>query len=161
MGVGMTGAYEESKDFLTPVGNELASRAPFKDVIINWRLWWLFPLLLLLSIFLAASGIWLSVSHNDWSWIARFGAFISVVGSWLIARPVWRRRFKSRFSHATILTNGRYSNAQMAEYILERVDAWSFYFGFVIAALGSVIWGFGDLVNCLVSGGACPLARSF
>ena len=61
---------------------------------------------------------------------------------------------------ATLITNGQISDEQFAEYIMERVDIWSVYTGLFIVALGSVVWGFADLVNCLVPGDAFRCATS-
>ena len=145
---------------ISPVGNELASRAPTRDVLKNWRLWYGGPIIILFSILLVVAGTGLSLSCSDWGFLSRFGALEVILGSYLIGRPVWRRRYKSRFAMATLITNGQISDEQFAEYIMERVDIWSVYTGLFIVALGSVVWGFADLVNCLVPGDAFRCATS-
>lgn len=149
----------DSPHKISSVENELAERAPTKVVIQNWRLWWLPIGITLLAFFLLLTGIFLSLEYTDWTFLSRFGALIVVSGSYLIGRPVWRRRFKSRFVTATVLIKNQISNEQFAEYIQERTDIWFFYVGFTLAALGSVVWGFSDLANCLFSEPPyhCPL----
>jgi amino acid transporter len=143
--------------WVTPLGNELAKRAPNKMVIENWRLWWFAGVLVGLSVILAIMGVSLSIELADWAMLGRFGAFISVVGSYLVARPVWRTRYKSRFTPLTLVNGNRFTIEQQAEYIMERVDEWSFFSGFVIAAIGTVIWGFADLLNCILLTTKCAL----
>lgn len=145
---------------ISTVGNELAKRAPTVLVLKNWGLWRFGVLIVLFSILLAGAGIYLSLSYSDWGFLSRFGALEVILGSYLIGRPVWRRRFKSRFVTVTLVTNGKISDEQLAEYIMERTDIWFFYTGFIIAALGSVVWGFADLLNCFVPGDAFQCATS-
>jgi hypothetical protein len=140
------------RDEISPIGNELAQRAPTALIFTNWRLWHFGAFIVFGSLMLAAAGVYLSLSYSDWGFLSRFGALEVILGSYLIGRPVWRRRFKSRFVTVTILTGGQVSGGQLAEYIMERTDIWFFYMGFVIAALGSVAWGFADLLNCFVPG---------
>lgn len=140
------------QDEISPVGNELARRAPAALVFRNWRLWNFGAVIVLVSLVLAVVGAWLSFAYSDWGFLSRFGALEVILGSYLIGRPVWRRRFKSRFVTNTMLSDGKISAPQLAEYIMERTDAWFFYTGFLIAAIGSVVWGFADLLNCIVPG---------
>ncbi|WLD98286.1 hypothetical protein PX860_07275 [Agrobacterium leguminum] len=141
-----------------PVGNELAKRAPFQEVMLNWKMWWLFPVLLILSACLLFAGVTLSIIFQDWGMLGRFGAFLSVVGSYLVARPVWRIRYKSRYVFVTMFKNGRLAPAEIAEQMMHRVDVWAFFSGFFIAALGTAIWGFADLLNCVTFSAKCAFA---
>lgn len=137
------------KQTIETIGDELAQRAPTTDVLINWNLWWFGAALILGAIGLGGAGIFLSLKFFDWGYLSRFGALIVIFGSFLIGRPVWRNRYKSRFVSATLIKDGQISDEQFAEYIMERTDVWFFYAGFIIAAVGSVIWGFADLLNCV------------
>ncbi|CAH0132416.1 hypothetical protein SRABI05_00080 [Agrobacterium fabrum] len=145
-------------DILEPVRNELAERAPLKDVLLNWRIWWPFPVLLILSACLFFAGVSLSIKFQDWGMLGRFGAFLSVIGSYLVARPVWRIRYKSRYVFVTILKNGRLAPEELTEQMMHRVDVWAFFSGFFIAAVGTAIWGFADLLNCLSFSAKCTFA---
>jgi len=138
---------EEQK--IKSVGNELARRAPISLVLENWRFWYSGLVIFAIAIVLVVVGVSLSLTYSDWGLLSRFGALEVILGSLLIGRPVWRRRFKSRFVTVTIFTDGKLADEQLAEYIMERTDIWFFYIGFAIAAAGSVVWGFADLLNCL------------
>lgn len=150
----------EDREFfdVEPVGNELAVRAPLSDVLLNWKIWWLFPALVALSAILFAAGIILSLKFSDWGMLGRFGAFLSVTGSYLVARPVWRTRYKSRYAVLTMVANGQDTPAERTEQMLNRVDGWAFFSGFFIAAVGTAIWGFADLINCLMFATKCAVA---
>jgi hypothetical protein len=148
----------KSTQTISPVSNELASRAPTVDVFINWKLWYFGVLIIVLSILLAGIGIYLSLSLSDWTFLSRFGALEAILGSYLIGRPIWRHRYKSRFVSATLTKGGVISDEQFAEYVMERTDIWFFYIGFLIAAIGSIIWGFADLLNCIMPGDAFKCA---
>lgn len=139
-----------NKSGLIAVGRELAERAPTATVFKYWRLWYFGTLFVLVSLLLVAAGIYLSLHFSDWDFLSRFGALEVILGSYLIGRPMWRRRFKSRYVNATLIKDGKISPEQLAEYIMERTDIWFFYIGFVIAAVGSVVWGFADLLNCFL-----------
>jgi hypothetical protein len=134
---------------INQIGNELADRAPIDDILRNWKLWWIPIALTLLSGLILAGGVFASVGWRDWGFLGRVGAILTVVGSFLVSRPIWRRRFKSRFVTVTMVAGNRFTPEQSAEYILERTDHWFFYVGFIVAAIGSLIWGFADLINCV------------
>ena len=129
-----------NQDGISPVGNELAGRAPIGFVLKNWRLWYFGILFALAPLLLGAAGVYLSLSFSDWSFMSRFGALQVIFGSYLIGRPIWRRRFKSRFVTVTMVSGGKLMQEQLAEYIMERTDVWFFHIGFSLAAIGSVIW---------------------
>lgn len=157
MGLKLEGGNMSNSKTINPVKPLAMQRVTLKEVFLNIRLWWLLPAGLMSFVGLIALSIWLSINYNDWSIFERFAAFITVMGSWLVARPVWRRRYK-HIGSATLISGNGVTDEQFAEYVLERTDLWFFYSGFFIAAVGSIIWGFGSMFNCFINTAAtCPI----
>ena len=111
---------------------------------------------LLLSVIVLASGIWLSIHKNDWSWFARSGSMIVVIGIFLTSSQIIEnsRRLKLRRSH-----HEQNFHRDYAEDIklgsLDRVrsldeDIWENGLrGFYLLVVGTLVWGFGDLAGYL------------
>jgi len=111
---------------------------------------------LLLSATVFILGVWLSFDQNDWSWFARSGSMIVVIGIFLTSSQIIEnsRRLKIRRNH-------HYHNfhRDFAEDIkrgtLERSrgldeDTWENGLrGFYLLVVGTLVWGFGDLAGYL------------
>lgn len=111
---------------------------------------------LLLSATVIVVGVWLSFDQNDWSWFARSGSMIVVIGIFLTSSQIIEnsRRLKIRRNH-------HYHNfhRDFAEDIkrgtLERSrgldeDTWENGLrGFYLLVVGTLVWGFGDLAGYL------------
>jgi len=111
---------------------------------------------LLLSAVVLILAIWLSIDQNNWTWFARSGSIIVVIGIFLTSSQVIEnsRRLKIRRSH-----HEHNFNRDFAEDIkrgtLERSrgldeDIWENGLrGFYLLVIGTLIWGFGDLAGML------------
>lgn len=111
---------------------------------------------LLLSAVVFILGVWLSIDQNDWSWFARSGSMIVVIGIYLTSSQIIEnsRRLKMRRSH-----HEHNFNRDFAEDIkrgtLERSrgldeDIWENGLrGFYLLVVGTLVWGFGDLAGYL------------
>lgn len=111
---------------------------------------------LLLSATVFILGVWLSVDLNDWTWFARSGSMIVVIGIFLTSSQIIEnsRRLKIRRSH-----HEHNFNRDFAEDIkrgtLERSrgldeDIWENGLrGFYLLVVGTLVWGFGDLAGYL------------
>lgn len=111
---------------------------------------------LLLSAVVLILGIWLSIDQNNWTWFARSGSMIVVIGIFLTSSQIIEnsRRLKIRRSH-----HEHNFNRDFAEDIkrgtLERSrgldeDIWENGLrGFYLLVIGTLIWGFGDLAGML------------
>jgi len=94
----------------------------------------------------------MSLMLNEWSWFSRFGSLCTVAGLMLIMRPIFR---KGRFHEN--------SAGQLSEVITIPGEGTKRYFdpeevkdnessikGVVFTILGTIMWGFGDLLSCLI-----------
>ena len=111
---------------------------------------------LVLSVAVFTLGVWLSIEQNDWSWFARSGSMIVVIGIFLTSSQIIEnsRRLKMRRSH-----HEHNFNRDFAEDIkrgtLDRSrsldeDIWENGLrGFYLLVVGTLVWGFGDLAAYL------------
>lgn len=111
---------------------------------------------MLLSAAVFILGVWLSLDQNDWSWFARSGSMIVVIGIFLTSSQIIEnsRRLKIRRSR-----HDRNFHRDYAEDIkrgtLERSRSldesiWENGLrGFYLLVAGTLIWGFGDLAGYL------------
>jgi len=105
---------------------------------------------------LAITGVIISICLSDFSWFARFGALITGIGIVVLNRPaIIRQDILMNIKMSTGLSSldpehYRRVNEPVPDAVVEdrrSRDAVSL-FGPVITLTGTVIWGFGDLLNC-------------
>ncbi len=111
---------------------------------------------LLLSTTVIIFGVWLSIDQNDWSWFARSGSMIVVIGIFLTSSQIIEnsRRLKLRRSHheqnfhrdfAEDVKRGTLDRSRgLDENIWENGLR-----GFYLLVVGTLVWGFGDLAGYL------------
>lgn len=111
---------------------------------------------LLLSTVTLCGGIWLSLNAGDWSWFARSGSLLVVIGMWLTSCQIIEnsRRLKQRRAHHE--TNFHRDFADSVRHLpagrLDDEDIWaSGLHGLYLLVAGTLVWGFGDLAGALVS----------
>ena len=109
-----------------------------------------------LSIFVLITGIGISIDQNDWSWFARSGSMIVVIGIFLTSSQIIEnsRRLRLRRSHheqnfhhdfAHDIKRGSLDRSRSLDE-----DIWENGLrGFYLLVIGTLIWGFGDLAGYL------------
>lgn len=111
---------------------------------------------LLLSATVIVFGVWLSFDQNDWSWFARSGSMIVVIGIFLTSSQIIEnsRNLKIRRSHHEQNFHRDYAE-DIKRGTLERSrsldeDTWENGLrGFYLLVVGTLVWGFGDLAGYL------------
>ena len=111
---------------------------------------------LVLSATVFTAGVLLSMNQNDWSWFARSGSMIVVIGIFLTSSQIIEnsRRLKIRRSHHEQNFHRDYAE-DIKRGTLERSrsldeDIWENGLrGFYLLVVGTLIWGFGDLAGYL------------
>jgi hypothetical protein len=113
---------------------------------------------LLLSVAVFILGVWFSIDRDDWSWFARSGSIIVVIGIFLTSSQIIEnsRRLKTRRSHrdhnfhrdfAEDIKRGTLERSRILDE-----DIWENGLrGFYLLVIGTLIWGFGDLAGHLIT----------
>ncbi len=111
---------------------------------------------LLLSITVFILGVWLSIENENWSWFARSGSMIVVIGIFLTSSQIIEnnRKLKKRRNHREQNFHRDYAE-DIKRGTLERSrsldeDIWENGLrGFYLLIVGTLVWGFGDLAGLL------------
>lgn len=111
---------------------------------------------LLLSSSVFIIGVWLSINQNDWSWFARSGSMIVVIGIFLTSSQIIENNRKLRIRRNRHEQNFHRDYAdEIKRGTLDRSrsldeDIWeNGVRGFYLLVAGTLVWGFGDLVGYL------------
>ncbi len=111
-------------------------------------------LLLSLSVFIC--GILLSIQRDDWTWFARSGSIIVVIGIFLTSSQIIEnsRRLKiRRYRHRQNFNRDYAEDIKRASLERSRSldeDIWENGLrGLYLLVIGTLIWGFGDLAGYL------------
>lgn len=101
------------------------------------------------SVFMALAGIFISTFNSDWLWFSRFGSLITVAGLLLISSQSFVKGIYLANASATICAElDKEGNAIVTNEEDRKIGS-KIFTGIVITIIGTVIWGFGDLVGKL------------
>jgi hypothetical protein len=106
---------------------------------------------LLASVLTMAAGVWASSASGDWSWFARSGAVLTALGLVLASRKVLIARADllallsemervDGAERTARLESFRRLQRDLDRQVMEKA-------GFGLLVLGTVVWGFGDLLG--------------
>ena len=111
---------------------------------------------LILSFSVSAISIWLSINLHDWSWFSRSGSLIVVIGIFLTSTQIIEnnRILNTRKRHHENNFSRDYAD-NIKDKPIERTrqtdeELWeSGLRGLYLLILGTIIWGYGDLLGGL------------
>lgn len=96
---------------------------------------------------MTALGITLSVINCNWLWFSRFGSLITVAGLLLISSPLFVKGiYLSNASVFGMAEGDEHGNAILTSEE-DREIGGRIFAGIVITILGTIVWGFGDLIG--------------
>ena len=100
-----------------------------------------------------AAGVVLSIDQNDWSWFSRSGSLIVVYGIILTSHHIFvhMHNLSHLQHHRTSQIQRDWAKESKYEFIHDNVEqSWmNEKSGLLMLVLGTLIWGFGDLVGML------------
>lgn len=100
-----------------------------------------------LSVLAFFAGIALSLYNNNWLWFSRFGSIVTVSGLLLTMSPVFYKGIYMSQSDAGIFADLDEQGNTMTTNEDDRRVGRSVFTGIVISVIGTLIWGFGDLLS--------------
>jgi hypothetical protein len=101
------------------------------------------------AVLMASIGILLSIIKSEWLWFARFGSIITVAGLLLISSPSFVKGIYLSNASAFALAELDSDENTMVTNEGDRKIGSKIFSGIVITIIGTVIWGFGDLIGKL------------
>lgn len=109
-------------------------------------------LLMLLAMVLASGSLMASIATGQWHWFSRSGALVVSIGAILSTRPLLRTQLRDMIEAHAFRDEGLVPPTDVA-----RVDRRACFCGFWIVAVGTLIWAYGDLLECLAEWSAACL----
>jgi|TARA_R110000851_G_scaffold198531_1_gene349629 hypothetical protein len=104
---------------------------------------------LILAITSALIGIYLSQRYCDWTWFSRFGSVITVAGLLLVSSPIFDQGVY--LSHASAFGFGskdEHGDSRITDETSRKMGN-KVLIGIVVSICGTLVWGFGDLIEKL------------
>lgn len=109
--------------------------------------------LLVLGAFLGGVSFLASFYTGQWHWFQRSGALLVSIGAILSTRHLLRVSLDALIlqrSYFELVASIDMSRADAADQEARR-DLVSAYWGFAVVGFGTVVWAYGDLIECLVA----------
>lgn len=107
-----------------------------------------------LMIFIALSALSTSLIASyctgEWHWFGRSGAIVTMTGVILSVRPVLRKSYHEWLKNQNEFDCGTIEGTSAQEIEGDRqtrLDLIASYSGIILTILGTLIWGYGDLIN--------------
>ncbi|MCG8436253.1 MAG: hypothetical protein MJA83_19715 [Gammaproteobacteria bacterium] len=105
-----------------------------------------------LAAFVISAGLIISIASSNWDWFSRSGSLVAVIGIWLTSGQIRAHMHELKFRKEQ--WSGRQFNHDWAKdgRVLEKTrvseaETWANErSGFFLLILGTLIWGFGDLL---------------
>lgn len=99
-----------------------------------------------MALLMMISGIYLSVAKGDWLWFSRFGSVVTISGLLLLCSPMFAhgvyKAHGQAYGYAEVMADNTVSTTtEASRKVGDRALC-----GVVVSILGTLIWGFGDLV---------------
>ncbi|WP_281213487.1 hypothetical protein [Shewanella insulae] len=121
---------------------------PFDKIIKPLGSVWFISLLIVFSII---AGVCLSVVLKNWTWFGRFGSIITIAGLLLSNSNVFADGiYLSHRANGQLPIKKKSGEVQWTNQE-SRTKGKRVFWGVVYAILGTVIWGFGDLLGPLLT----------
>ena len=108
---------------------------------------YLFPFLAICAVCLSLVA---SYTTRNWDWFARSGSIVTMVGIILSVRPILRMGVAKYIEEQKTQDNGSILGDTPKEIVEDRqlkLDVLGLYIGNFMTVVGTLIWGYGDLLG--------------
>lgn len=93
-------------------------------------------------------GGFLSIVNEEWSWFSRFGSLVTITGLFLLNSDKFRNGIYGRKPRVFGIRDE--AGKQQFTSGEDRINGNAVFLGIIITVIGTIIWGFGDLVGCFI-----------
>ncbi len=109
--------------------------------------------LLILALCIIGVSLFASYHTGQWHWFQRSGALLVSIGAILSTRRLLRVGLDGLMLGSSYfeIAAGMEANQNASKDLQSKHDLISAYYGFVVVALGTIVWAYGDLIECLVA----------
>jgi hypothetical protein len=109
--------------------------------------------LLVLAVFILGTFVFASTYTGQWHWFQRSGALVVGIGAILSTRRLLRIGLDGLLQGRTYfdIANNIHANTTGRKDIESERDLVAAYWGFVVVGFGTIVWAFGDLVECIIA----------
>ena len=102
------------------------------------------------TIIMLIVGTWISIKNDNWMWFSRFGSLITISGLFLTMSPIFIRGIYLSQSQSFKFA-GNDEDGDITTTIPEdKKIGTNAFIGIIISIIGTVIWGFGDLLGQII-----------
>lgn len=105
--------------------------------------------IIIFAVCMAMLGIVMSLIYSDWFWFSRFGSLITVAGLLLISSPSFVKGIYLSNASCFGLGGQDEDGNTMVTNEEDRKLGSKIFSGIVVTIVGTLIWGFGDLIGKL------------
>jgi hypothetical protein len=107
---------------------------------------WLLELIAFLIVFISITS---SYTTGKWHWFGRSGAWLTIIGVILSARPLIRMGFNQWLQSKSIIDLGSINPTieEIEKEKQENQDNKAFNIGIKMSIIGTLIWAYGDLIG--------------
>jgi hypothetical protein len=102
--------------------------------------------LIVVSLTALSAGIIFSVTHEDWTWINRFGAIVIVIGLLFTMSPLFSKGIYKSQSGAGRFAQKHTDGTLITTTPEERIIGNNIVLGIIVTAVGTLTNAFGDLL---------------
>jgi len=105
--------------------------------------------LMIAAVVVVIISIFFSVRCHDWTWFARAGAVVTLIGGVLATRRIIRHGVAQLFIGKDIIDGGHSppTPEEIESLRQDRLDRVAAICSFFVISAGTMIWAFGDLLN--------------
>jgi hypothetical protein len=109
-------------------------------------------LIIVIALVWLAISVLLSITYHDWLWLARSGSILTLCGAALATRRLVRLGVSGFVKDESTIDGGFFEGGEVSAEakVAEReqmLDVRAASIGFWFIIIGTLIWGYGDLMN--------------
>ena len=92
-----------------------------------------------------------SYQTHHWHWFGRSGSILTILGILLTIRPMIRMGLRKWIDYQSIIDGGNFVQTEEEKEAnhQEYLDSIALKIGAIFSVVGTIIWAYGDLIECI------------